>query len=72
LEEPPTKYEPQQLNEEIINRYLLNKLEIQSYRISKKGPEGDQYAPLLNNEDFSYKSGEEGILWAREKKPYSD
>ena len=69
LEEPPTIYEPQQLNEKIIKKYLLNKMEIKCLRTSRKGPEGNQYAPLLNDEILSYKPGEEGILWVRAEKP---
>lgn len=44
LEEPASPCEPQKLNEKIIKENLLNNLEIQSYRITKKGPKEDPYA----------------------------
>jgi SAM-dependent methyltransferase len=78
LEEPPSVFEPQMLNEAIIKKYLLDFLEIQSYRITKPGPgpfetvsleQSDEnlYAPFLN-ENLSYESGEKGLLWVRAKK----
>ena len=47
LEEPASLCEPQQLNEKIIQENLLNSLEIQSYRISKKGPIGNIYSSFF-------------------------
>lgn len=68
LEEPPSHCEPQQLNERIIKENLLNKLEVKSYRITKKGPKANQYLPFFEG-NLSYKPGQEGILWVRAKKP---
>lgn len=67
LEEPATPSEPQQLDEKIIKENLLNKLEIRSYRITIKGPEGDQYTPFFDG-TLSYEPGQEGILWVRARK----
>jgi SAM-dependent methyltransferase len=68
LEEPASSCEPQQLNEKIIKENLLNHLDIQSYRITKKGPTENQYAPFYEK-DLSYEIGQEGFLWVRAKKP---
>jgi len=68
LEEPASFCEPQQLSERIINENLLNKLKIQSYRITKKGPKGNLYSSFFEG-NLSYKSGQEGLLWVRAKKP---
>ncbi len=70
LEEPPSPCEPQQLNEKIIKENLLNKLEVQSYRITKKGPKEDTYKPFFDG-NLSYQVGEEGVLWVRARKPSS-
>jgi SAM-dependent methyltransferase len=70
LEGPVSTYEPQQLNENIIKENLLNNLEVQSYRISKKGPEENLYAPFFHGNLF-YKPGQEGYLWVRGKKKSS-
>ncbi len=67
LEEPASSCEPQQLNEIIIKENLLNNMEVQSYRISNKRPNGNLYAPFFDG-DLSYKQGQEGILWVRAKK----
>ena len=71
LEEPATPCEPQQLNERIIKENLLNKLTIMSYRVSKKGPKDDMYAPFFNN-TLSYQTGEEGVLWVKAQKPKNE
>ena len=67
LEEPVNVCEPQQLNEQIIKENLLNKLEVKSYRITKKGPTENPYLPFFD-ENLSYKKGQEGFLWVRAKK----
>ena len=67
LEEPRSPCEPQQLNESIIKKNLLNYLEVQSYRITKKGPEENLYAPFFDGV-LSYELGQEGYLWVRAKK----
>lgn len=68
LEEPASPCEPQQLNEKIIKENLLNNLEVQSYRITKKGPKENYYAPFFDG-NLSYKPGQEGFLWVRARKP---
>ena len=68
LEEPPSPSEPQQLNEKIIRDNLLNYLEVQSYRITKKIPQENVYAPFFNG-NVSYELGQEGYLWVRARKP---
>jgi len=67
LEEPRSTCEPQQLNERIIKENLLNHLEVQSYRITKKGPKEDLYAPFFGGA-LSYGLGQEGYLWVRARK----
>ena len=68
LAEPPSPSEPQQLNEKIIRDNLLNYLEVQSYRITKKIPQENVYAPFFNG-NVSYELGQEGYLWVRARKP---
>lgn len=68
LEEPASPCEPQQLNEKIIKENLLNNLDIQSYRLTRRGPEDDPYAPFFDD-SLSYQVGEEGFLWVRARKP---
>lgn len=68
LEEPATPYEPQQLSEKYIAENLLDRLEIQSYRITEKGPKEDPYAPFFNNKKLIYQPGAEGFLWVRARK----
>jgi SAM-dependent methyltransferase len=67
LEEPPASCEPQQLTEKLIKENLLDKLEIISYKLAHKGKIGNQYAPMIAG-DPSYKTGDEGFLWARARK----
>lgn len=67
LEEIATSAEPQQLNEDIIKRYLLNKLEILNYRVSKKGSGKNLFERFYNN-TLEYTKGEEGILWVKARK----
>lgn len=66
LEEPRKVAEPQRLTERIIHDNLLAFLDVKSYRITKKGPEG--YAPFFEG-NLSYKKGEPGYLWVRATKP---
>ena len=67
LEEPPTLWEPQTLNTNTIQKYLLDFLDIESYRISRQGPEDDEYAPFFER-NLSYQEGDQGFLWVRGKK----
>jgi SAM-dependent methyltransferase len=59
LEEPATQTEPQRLTEGTLRENLLNHLDIESYRLSRKEPEGDTYARFPNGTP-SYESGDEG------------
>lgn len=68
LEEPASVTEPQRLTEDILKENLLAHLEIESYRLSRKGPGKDTYALFLNGTP-SYTPGEEGFLWVRARKP---
>jgi len=67
LEEPASPCEPQQLSERIIKDNLLNNMEVQSYRITKKGPVENVYAPFFDG-NLSYKPGQEGLLWVKARK----
>lgn len=67
LEEPPTLWEPQTLNTKIIKENLLDFLNVESYRISMQGPEGNEYAPFYE-QNLNYQQGEKGFLWVRGKK----
>jgi SAM-dependent methyltransferase len=67
LEEPRSVSEPQQLTERIIKENLLNCLEVQSYRITRKGPRENLYAPFFDGV-LSYELGQEGYLWVRGRK----
>ncbi len=67
LEEPPTLWEPQTLNPGIIQKHLLDFLDVESYRISRQGPDGNEYTPFFEN-NLSYNEGEQGFLWVRAKK----
>lgn len=69
LEEAATVCEPQRLSEELIERTLLSKLETLSYRVTSKGPKGNQYKPFFGDDPLSYKPGTEGYLWIRASKP---
>jgi hypothetical protein len=68
LEEPVSKCEPQRLDEAIIAQHLLRHLNVESYRITTKGPENDFYAPFFNKA-LSYAPGQEGFLWVKARKP---
>ncbi len=68
LEEPVTTTEPQVLNEEIIKDNLLSKMEVQSYRITEKGPREHPYTPFFSGKKLVYRQGQEGFLWVRAKK----
>jgi SAM-dependent methyltransferase len=64
LEEPASSCEPQQLNEQIIKENLLDKLEIQTYRITVKGSDDYIFSPFFDG-NLSYEQGQEGLLWVR-------
>lgn len=68
IEEPSTPQEPQKLSEQSVKDYLLSKLEIQSYRITRKEPGKNAYAPFFSG-DLSYSTGEQGVLWIKATKP---
>jgi SAM-dependent methyltransferase len=67
LEEPPTLWEPQTLNMEIIQRNLLDFLDVDSCRTSRQGPADDEYAPFYEQK-LEYEEGEKGFLWVRGRK----
>lgn len=67
LEEPATVCEPQRLNEKIIKENLLNFLYVQSYRITKRGPDENPYKPFFDG-NLCYERGQKGFLWVRAKK----
>ena len=68
LEEPATACEPHQLNEQLIKSNLLNNLEIESYRITRKGPPENHFEPFFTG-NLAYEQGEEGYLWVKARKP---
>lgn len=71
LEEPVAVTEPQRLTLRIIQKSLLDYLEIESYRVTGKtermSPETGSYTPFFEG-DLSYTPGEEGHLWVRGRK----
>jgi SAM-dependent methyltransferase len=69
LEEPASSSEPQQLNEAAIRSNLLDRLVVDSYRITVKGPDDDLYRPFFSGQPLTYTPGEEGFLWVSARKP---
>lgn len=69
LEEPPSACEPQQLNETNIRENLLDRLVVDSYRITDKGPANDLYGPFFSGRPLTYTPGAEGFLWVTAHKP---
>jgi len=65
LEEPPTACEPLTLNEDICNRYLIQHLEIKSYRVTNRLSENNAYEPFFSNKPLHYDKGKIGFLWVR-------
>ncbi len=61
---PATITEPHPLTEELVHDTLLQHFEVHSYRLSSKGPENNQYGPLLDNRPV-YEPGREAFLWVR-------
>lgn len=70
LGEPPTRTEPQILDEARIRAGLLDHLEVLNYRTARPGPDHSQYANFFRG-DLTYQSGEHGYLWVRARKPVS-
>ncbi len=68
LEEPASLHEPQRLTERLVKETLLSQLQVQSYRITEKGPEEAVYDPFFTG-NLSYRAGHEGFLWVRATKP---
>jgi SAM-dependent methyltransferase len=64
LNEPWSITEPQRLDEADIAAHLLDRLDVQRYRISRQG---DGYEPLLTG-DTEYEPGEAGYAWVRATK----
>jgi hypothetical protein len=67
LEEPATPCEPQKLNEKIIQTNLLKFLDVQSYRITQRGPQENPYGALFDG-TCCYKKGQRGLLWVGARK----
>jgi len=67
LEEVKSVTEPQVLTEKNINKYLLGKMKIHSYRITNKGPESNIYKPFYDN-ILNYNAKTEGLLWVKAEK----
>lgn len=64
---PPTPTEPQTLSEDKVHRYLLDMLEMESYRRANRGPEEDKYVGFsLDKPDCD--PTREIILWIRARK----
>jgi SAM-dependent methyltransferase len=68
LEEPRTPQEPQRLSEQKVKDHLLSKLVIKSYRIARKEPGENAYAPFFTG-NLVYSPGEQGVLWVKAAKP---
>jgi SAM-dependent methyltransferase len=74
LGEYPTPTEPQCLDEELIHRHLLNKLDILSYRLTgrkqdKNSTSANRYSPFFSGNMLPFEKGQEGVLWIRAMKP---
>lgn len=68
LGEPPTRTEPQTLDEARLRTGLLDRLDVLSYRTARQGPDHSLYANFLRG-DLTYNPGELGYLWVRARKP---
>ncbi|HXH51322.1 MAG TPA: class I SAM-dependent methyltransferase [Terriglobia bacterium] len=69
LEEEPTKCEPQTLTETKVKRYLLDHLDIVSYRVAIKGGYTVEYEDMIaGNTVASAQKGVASILWVRATK----
>ncbi len=62
LHEPETFCEPQTLSVELLNGILLDKFEIKSYRLARKG-ENETYIHMLNEEYLDTEINEPSLLW---------
>ena len=62
LHEPRTSEEPQNLTPEQIERAILNHLEVDSYRVTRKPDSGNLYAAFYEDR-LEYTPGEIGVLW---------
>jgi SAM-dependent methyltransferase len=71
LEEPPAPTEPQRLNEGIIKEHLLDRLEVETYRLAPRPRQGNVYAPFFEGGP-PYLRGEDGFLWVRARKPAAE
>jgi SAM-dependent methyltransferase len=68
LYEPRSFAEPQTLTPELLDRVLLSKLALDSYRLAPRGPAENVYLPMLAGTPVP--DGEQpGLLWVRGKKP---
>jgi len=67
LEEPKSVTEPQVLTEEFIKEKLLDRMKIQSYRITNQVESDELFSPFYNN-DLHYDKGAKGFLWMKAEK----
>lgn len=68
LGEPPTRTEPQTLDEARIRSGLLDHLQVTSYRTARQGPDGNLYANFYSG-NLGSQPGERAFLWVRARKP---
>ena len=69
LNEPPAPCEPQSLDEATVKRCLLDRMDVDSYRLSAPGKGSARYEPLLKGRPIPCDPGDESVLWVRAKKP---
>ena len=67
INEQPSVCEPQMLTENIIRDRILNKLEIRSYRLADRRPEGNTYDGFFDASP-EYDNTRPGFLWVRGEK----
>jgi SAM-dependent methyltransferase len=68
LHEPRSFAEPQTLTERGLDRLLFSRLEVESRRTAKRGPEGAVYRHMLEPGAESLSPEEPGFLWIRATK----
>lgn len=68
INEPPTAEEPQTLTEDMIRKYLLDFLEVESYKVADKLSDQDRYRDCLKQIP-KRTPGAPGVAWLRARKP---
>ncbi len=66
LDEPPTVEEPQRLTEHVLQKTLLQSLEVESYRVAAPGPRGDAYRHFFD--DTPAPTSGHRYLWVRARR----